>query len=214
MKIQIVLLSGKQGSGKTTIANQLVEQMDSNSTLVEHITFADPLREMHDAVLKILAKYGVKREIKKDGPLLQLLGTEWARNTIDQNIWVNMAKSYVDSYAKSPELESCGIKRLVFIISDCRFKNEFYAFPEALRVRLDCNKELRRQRCEMWRDKDDHISETDLDEYLAKFDMVLNTGLDTNPKHAATLMEAQLMKDSWLEKREIHTPDFRIMGTI
>ena len=62
-------------------------------------------------------------------------------------------------------------------MDDCRFKNEFNAIPEALRIRLQCPRVVRRIRCTAWRDNEDHPSETDLDSYVDqnKFDLVFET---------------------------------------
>ncbi|MFS6706496.1 hypothetical protein WHK35_14280, partial [Staphylococcus aureus] len=146
------------------------------------------------AVLSVLDKYWPRRDLVKDGPLLQMLGTDWGRKTINENIWVSIAqKRAAAALAENP-------KTLV-IVGDCRFPNEFEAFPEALRVRLECPEDARKQRCSMWRENTAHASETGLDELARdkRFDLYLYTNT-SNTTECVTLILAQLDKQSWAEK--------------
>jgi len=174
VKHRVVLISGKQGSGKSTTANGLVEKLVANGYPQTRIfKFAGPLYEMHDAVLEVLGKYGIKRpDLVKDGPLLQVLGTEWGRSTVDTNIWVKCAQNTVQNWFDRRPYDSA-----IAILDDCRFENEFDAFPEALKVRLECSAATRQKRCSMWRENQKHPSETGLDMYaeLGKFDVVYET---------------------------------------
>lgn len=189
MKSKLILFSGKQGSGKDTIAAALSERLQRNSdTFVNTIKFAEPLYAMHDQIIKILKSYGITRDIAKDGPLLQLLGTEWGRNTIDKNIWVtlfqNRVKQIFDSYESAKSHKDCS----VFIIAtDCRFRNEFLPFDKALKIRLRCPEKVRKARCSMWRDATDHPSEVDLDEYDRQ--MYFNLYLDTDKQMVGECVE-------------------------
>lgn len=201
MRTHIILFSGKQGSGKDSIANELSLQLNqTNRLFVNTIKFADVIYEIHNECIKILKKYGIERNIVKDGPLLQLLGTEWGRNTINPNIWVNTmkfkAKLIEDGYSDK------NTDRLILLVTDCRFRNEFDAFPMALRVRLYCPEFVRRTRCSMWRDNTTHPSEVDLDQYAfeGKFDLYLNTQ-HQSIIDCATLIHAQLQKENWISHR-------------
>ena len=97
---KIVVISGKMGAGKSTLSKVLKFSVPEKYLVIE-VKFAGVLYEMHDAVLKILSKYNIERNIVKDGTLLQLLGTEWGRNTIDQNIWVNTTKNKIKTLAEA-----------------------------------------------------------------------------------------------------------------
>lgn len=197
---QIVLLSGKQGSGKTTLCNNLFRSYTKNGTFVRVINFADTIYEIHNFALGVLKRYGIERDIVKDGPLLQLLGTEWARKTISENIWVEITQNRIDQmYQQFKTLYT----KQVFVVGDCRFKNELECIPEALRVRLECPKPVRKERCSAWRENDTHPSEIDLDDWVetGKFDMYFNTQTQTS-EHCATMIAAQLDKNTWLEKRK------------
>lgn len=202
----IVLISGKQGSGKTTTADKLSALLKAQGFEILRTRFAEPLYKMHDKVREVLKSYGYDNGYEydvKDGPLLQLLGTEWGR-ALDENIWVKLCKlgaeSFVES-AKSAEYYP------VVIIDDCRFKNEFDAFPEALRVRLECSEDTRKGRAEMWRDRTTHPSEVDLDDWVIKFDMVFNTGVQSQDSVVEMICERvkQICKDPGTgHDKEVH----------
>lgn len=199
MKVQSVIISGKQGSGKTTTQNELVKvwQRQPGGRAIT-INFADVLYEMHDLVLNVLNQYWPDRGLKKDGPLLQVLGTEWGRNTVDQDIWVKIVKEKIIQLT----IQNKHYENLLFIIGDCRFTNEFDLFDEALRVRLECHEAIRKQRCSMWRENTQHPSEIGLDGYVGKFDLVFNTGDEMmRTSDIVELINAQLQKNVWKEKR-------------
>jgi len=127
---------------------------------------------MHDAVLAIGRKYGIQRALDKT--LLQLLGTEWGRKTVDPNVWVNVLQAKVRAIRNlDPNAK--------IVIDDCRFPNELEAFPDFLKIRLECDRQLRKMRCSQWRENESHISESALTGVGFLFDHVLNTGVtDSN----------------------------------
>lgn len=194
--MRVVLLSGKQGSGKTTLQKSLVEkwfQVHGRQPTV--VNFADILYEMHNAVLTILHQYWPNRKLVKDGPLLQMLGTDWGRNTIDENIWVKILQNKVSFTTFKPND--------LVVVGDCRFPNEFDAFPGALRVRLNAPEGVRKERVSMWRENSNHASETGLDEYdkQGKFDIYLDTQMMTADL-CMSLVFVALEKESWVERRK------------
>lgn len=200
--MQIVLISGPQGSGKTTTQNLLATRWQERmEQTVYCVNFADILYEMHNSVLSILEQYWPKRDLVKDGPLLQVLGTDWGRKTIDENIWVKCLQNKLKK-RRADDFSGGAVPELV-IVGDCRFENEFDGFPEALRVRLECPEEDRKKRCSMWRDNTKHPSEISLDRYAAegRFDLYLRTD-NTDPEACVTLIMAQLQKNVWSEKRK------------
>lgn len=198
---KIILISGKMGSGKTTLQKELAHQIFIRNKGTNHkvflINFADVLYEMHDAVLAVLHKYKEPRDIVKDGPLLQLLGTDWGRKTLGENIWVDIMRARVGRIqAENLDTEN------YFIVGDCRFENEFDVFPEALRVRLYCPEVTRKERCSMWRENTAHPSETGLDQYYVqdKFDVVLNTQVRPPEMCASVVLDA--LETDWTKRRK------------
>ena len=199
MSYQVVLLSGKQGSGKSTIQKEIERALRRTSfNCIHTINFADILYEMHDSVLKALNKWH-KYETKKDGKLLQVLGTEWGRNILGTNIWVHVLQSRIQKITQFHPPQT----NHLFVVGDCRFRNEFNAFSDALRVRLEAPADLRKIRTTSWREGTEHPSEVDLDGFAleGKFDMYLNTLGELTPEGCASLILAKLQKNNWKEKR-------------
>ena len=195
----IVMISGKQGAGKTSLSNMLLHRVKNDFFNVKVLKFASIIDEMHDSIREIQNKYMIPiREgcETKDGLLLQWLGTEWGRENHGENVWVEAMRRKV-AYAGGDHDDT------LVIIDDCRFENEFDAFPEALRVRLSCPPIVRRERAENWRDKESHPSEVGLDDFAAadKFDLYLNTEKQRIDS-CVDLIDAQLKKNSWREKRD------------
>ncbi len=200
----IVMISGKQGSGKTTISDALrVRAKQLGYDFVGTMKFADTLYELHEHLLNKMETLTGKPRVAKDGPLLQWLGTEWGRKTFGDKVWVDILKNKINNFNNAQSLS----KRLI-IIDDCRFENEFDAFPESLRVRLDAPEHERRKRCPAWRDNVNHPSETGLDIYDVekKFDLYLYTGemhdQSNNVEHAVSTIFSKIQRGSWREKRE------------
>lgn len=181
-KIKIVLISGKQGSGKSSLANGLLLWAQKSNWYCKIFKFADPLYEMHDECLAILKDRGVEVP-NKDGALLQILGTEWGRKNYGEDIWARLCRSHVDDYSKflqTPTTMPMGRDPNpgLIIVDDCRFVNEAQIFPDAITVRLEATREARKMRCDSWRENEDHPSETGFDgvQIADYFSIVLNTG--------------------------------------
>ena len=125
--VPVLLISGKQGSGKTTIANDLVERLRKKKIHVTVVKFAGIIYNMHDMLWRELNKYGYVLDVKKDGRLLQILGTEWGRDTVDTDIWANIAHDEIMSSTMAK-------KNHLFIIDDLRFENEFDVFKSEFKI--------------------------------------------------------------------------------
>lgn len=121
----IIGLTGYAGSGKSTAARHLVER--HGFTLVK---FAGPLKSMMRALG--LGEREIEGDLKEvphrllggrtPRHAMQTLGTEWGRNLIHSNLWVNAAMASAHAV-----LDQGG--RVVF--DDVRFPNEVEAVRAA-----------------------------------------------------------------------------------
>lgn len=110
MKHYLISITGKMGTGKSTICNLITPKVDFDCRLVK---FAQPLYDMQSAVYGVLGK---PVPGGKDRKLLQLLGTEWGRQTQGESVWVDKFDATVH------EKWEAGVR---FILNDdCRFDNE------------------------------------------------------------------------------------------
>lgn len=193
MKVQTILLSGKQGSGKTTLAELLVAELHKEkSTRVFNLRFAETIYRIHDYARNVLAAKGLSHppgKEEKDGDLLQYLGTEWGRHHYGSNVWVDCTLADIQ---RQTEIEGRLFDKLYFVISDARFPNEFNAFSSGLRVRLVASEGCRKRRAEMWRENTNHLSETALDEFAndGLFDLYLDTEQANPMACAADIIDA------------------------
>lgn len=220
----IILISGKQRAGKDTLADGiLANQRRIPSFEIHRMSFAEPIKQIHDSVRRTMSQYTGGLDLTKTKPdrrLMQLIGTEWGREVFGPEVWINALKErmmvhhrrYVsmqgmrDRILQNNALAGAKDAKLpvpLFVISDCRFPDEFEAFPEALRVRIECQRDIRKLRDteNKWGDET-HRSETALDDYSInkRFDLYLDSGSMT-AQGMVELTLAQLLKGSWPEKR-------------
>lgn len=197
----VLLISGKMGSGKTTLAEAVREEwLKKKRRAVCLVNFADALYDMHNYCRDYLLENGIETE-KKDRKLLQWLGTEWGRAK-SENIWVDIVRNKIE------KLKSVSPVTPLFIIGDCRFPNELAGFPGAVTVRLNCPREVRKMRCSRWSDSGEaHLSETALDDEK-NFNFVFDTEKKTVKDCAAWVIarlereEQQLDAKSTLENHQ------------
>lgn len=173
---KIIMISGQQGSGKTSLQKAIVQHINETRAdlFAKHIRFAAPLYEMHDACRKVAMMYGIPFE-EKEGRLLQLIGTEWGRMVKGDDVWVKALREMIKVHQMREEL-AADFDDTLYVIDDCRFKNEFYGFKdEAFTVRLIASEAARKARTHGWRENTNHPSETDLDGLDSEFDLVIDT---------------------------------------
>lgn len=120
----VIGLCGPEGAGKTTVA-RIIE--DKFGAVI--VPFAKPLKSMISALgVPDVHLYGTPAQ--KEQPLamlggksarhaMQYLGTEWARDCIDPNLWVNAWDTAV-RHAPTP----------IVVSDDLRFENEAEAIKK------------------------------------------------------------------------------------
>jgi len=133
-KPKLIGLIGAAGSGKTTVGN--IIERDYGFVKMR---FAGPIKAMLGTMLACAGVSGSRLTDMIDGPLketpcdelagktprfaLQRLGTEWGRDFISQNIWVDTTMAQVQ------QVQAENNKSVV--IDDVRFPNEVRAIKDA-----------------------------------------------------------------------------------
>tara|TARA_R100001460_G_scaffold45723_2_gene83001 strand:- start:338 stop:895 length:558 start_codon:yes stop_codon:yes gene_type:complete len=159
----LIGLCGKKGSGKTYIANHFAGKYDATVC-----RFADTLKAMMRAMG--FTERQITGDLKEtpcsvlDGKTpryaMQTLGTEWGRDTIHKNIWVNIAIN------KAVELDG------IAIFDDVRFPNEIEA------IHTNGGVVAWVERDSIYRGSDEHPSEVSVTP--ADCDIFLDNTVDTN----------------------------------
>ena len=146
MKPKVIALIGPQGCGKSTLSEGIVAWS---------LSFADPIRRMLGGLLNRNADD--LKSIDKTEPMEELcmqsyrhaaqtLGTEWGRNLIGCDIWINSMRLGIHKYLS--------ISQYPVIIDDARFIDEFTMLREETDLLL-----LRINRDDIPDQANDHESE-------------------------------------------------------
>lgn len=149
----IIMISGKKGNGKTTLALAL-EAIIKDSQI---LTFAKPIKDYVDGLYPL----GTPKEIKRS--FYQKIG-DATRDICGKNIFADKMVN---------EISSCN-KPQVFIIDDWRFNNEFEILnkiPNSIILTIRLNT--------VDNNSDNHLSEVDLDSFK-DYDIILKSFEDIN----------------------------------
>lgn len=114
-KVNLVLISGKAGAGKTTISDYLFHELINKfpDLSIEYQPLAKPVKEI---AYNSFGWDGKKDE--KGRRLLQVIGTEAGR-AYDEDIWVKYLENYITGNLFIPN---------IVLVDDCRFPNEIDYF--------------------------------------------------------------------------------------
>lgn len=118
---KIIGITGEAGSGKDTVANYL---KDYYPRFFRSVAFADPLRSMLVASGAVTLEQLTDRELKEQviegigkspRQMAQTLGTEWARQNVNEDFWLLLAKRRIDVLLAGD---------FNVLVTDVRFENE------------------------------------------------------------------------------------------
>ena len=180
-----IIISGKSGSGKDTLANAFQTQLEKNGNKTLVIHFADLVK------FYALIYYKWNGEKNEAGrALLQNIGTEMMRK-YDEDYWAEIVAKFIDA-------AYCDFD--VALIPDWRFINEYECI-------CDYNKDVYSVRVERYNEdgtsyinpnmtpaQRSHVSETELDKFVFDY-IVENRGGLEDLEDSADLIIEDIMKD-------------------
>jgi len=104
-----IAISGKMGSGKTTLADELIKQVhESHPDVATKVSLAAPVKE-------VAYKYFLMPEDVKDRQLLQKIGQNFRH--IKEDVWVDLMLNNVEALTDTTSTD-------IVICDDMRFSNE------------------------------------------------------------------------------------------
>jgi Cdc6-like AAA superfamily ATPase len=190
--INIIALTGKAGSGKTTAAKYIVEKYE-----YKRLRFADKLKQMmyvlglsHEEVDGHLKHEPCKfLGGKTPRHAMQTLGTEWGRELITPDLWVHALDRELQKYIWVEAEEK-------FVIDDLRFVNEA-AYLDTLK-KDDYSKEYKVLIVSIERgdqkDTGSHVSETQMNNITPDHMLFNHYDLDTLYKSIDEVVEMYSMR--------------------
>lgn len=156
-KINVLLISGKKGAGKTVLRKTIQKLLEDGETHTVKLSYADPLKKLAKGIFEYM---GLDMEIRADKefgrPILQTIGHVGRAKS--PNFWVEAA--YKD--IKNDVLNNSKEKVLI-VNDDTRFPNEIEYWRE-LEADGKINK-LIAVRITDYTTPDNDLSETALDDY-------------------------------------------------
>ncbi len=165
----IIVLIGKIGSGKSTVADILKKQQYNELYLAEPLKqFGISIGFTHDQIYGTQAQKNIKNDYYgvSGREFMQKVGTELFRNKLDQVIDMNLKGSSI--WVKNIERQLSLYDKIV--ISDCRFPDELSMLKKynSIVIKLVRN----------YNDDASHISEQHIDEMNADYTIDNNGSID------------------------------------
>lgn len=114
--VKLVAFTDRMGSGKSTAVNFFNRKLTGKLIDSTNVKFAQPLYDIQEYIYKrIEPVYQRPQDFVKDRKLLQWIGTDWGRETVNENVWVNIWKNEVEKFIGDGTIVFC---------DDCKFDNE------------------------------------------------------------------------------------------
>jgi len=174
MKMKIIGLSGKLGSGKNYIAEKVIAPYFTDKYNILIIGFGDQVKnELYARDLQLTYDQLYDHKTHESRKKLQEYATEYGRDKYNKNMWIRGLDMQIQTFCKrSP-------KECLIIICDVRFLNEIEYIKAnngiLFRIVSPCRTELR-----YWQESSNdleyqkiskHLSEIDVDNY--NFDYII-----------------------------------------
>ena len=161
--LEVILISGKAGNGKTTFGNFLQKELESRGKKCVRISFGDQVKFYAN---KYFGWDGLKNESGRS--LLQWIGTEKFRYS-DPDYWVRLVYDFLTVVSEDYDFA---------IIDDWRFVNEssYFSFGQ---FRHNTVRVIRSNYTPLLTEEQlSHPSETELDDYLVDY-IVINDSFES-----------------------------------
>lgn len=161
----IIFLGGQQGSGKSSAAQYIDERAFNQGFSSSILKFADPVYKIAEVVEEKMCQILGQEPSKKNGSLLQKIGTDIGREIFDKNIWVKDLHRRINRYVMSAQSTGSSI---CLVVEDVRMINEFelmdtlkkqYENFTIFSVYFNAPEEVRKTRTNSWRENTSHESE-------------------------------------------------------
>lgn len=154
-------ISGKMGSGKSSLAKLLVKNFDNIHQEVTYgavYSFATKLKAISEEIFNI--DPAVKDEECRR--ILQEVGTKMRE--VRSSVWVDFLLNRMDNNASLVNERITPYRFIIQVVDDLRYKNEYYALKDKgfFLIRIEADTDVRFNRLGKLHGED-HLSETELD---------------------------------------------------
>ena len=182
-----IIISGKAGSGKDTVAQFMREKLEEKGKRVITIHYGDPVKW----VIKDYFNWSGNKD-EAGRKLLQTIGTDVVR-AVHPNFWVDTIANLLDAFDKADLFD-------IAIIPDARFENEIEGIIDVLPASITVRIERTNEDGTSWinttltETQRKHPSEISLDKYAFDYIIHNDEGLETLKESAnSVLIDLQLI---------------------
>ena len=178
-----IAISGKMGSGKTTLTQEVIRQLESQGFQAQQVSLGGAVKEVAHRYFNMSPDF-------KDRELLQKIGQQF--QAIRSSVWIDL----IVAQTQDPDT--------VYICDDVRFRNEAQSLMNEgwKSVRLQVSEAEQQRRLQVtyknsweshWRARHE-ISEVDLDGHDDMFDMIIpEISVDDVQKYATEIVDTLIL---------------------
>lgn len=159
--VKIYILSGKSGSGKTQVANYIIDYYDKHNKKGISLAYAYYLK---DYAKRILGWDG--KEETKPRDFLQQIGSELIKKHVNKDLVVSRLLDDIEVFSYFYD---------VIVISDARFIDEINMVKDRYKDSISINM-VRYQENNLTNEEKNHDTETSLDKYSGYDYVIKNNG--------------------------------------
>lgn len=189
--MKIIAISGKAENGKDSFANILKNKLGKHNVLILHCA---------DFLKYIVANYlgGSYEKNKANRTIWQQFGTEEVRSKYP-DYWIIIIKKIIEALSIKERFD-------YFIIPDIRFINEIEILKKSFNKAIIVRVNRLNYKSSLTKEQQNHISETQLDNYEFDYIIESESGLDKLEKEVDNFVrylkegEQEIRRDGDIEK--------------